>query len=247
MTIEDNSKFKPLPRHAIRGEINAHYAYTDDSGEVLLKRVPLSDADVETIIEKENDRWGLSDVGVKLIQRSPDEQAEFERTAAEQGLLVLPSVVDSSEESYRKFLEKAVTLDEYLQHAKREEADQVLETLFEDIIHAHRLGIVYGDRWPKNILVDPAMGPVNIDFDIRIEGPAKELELAQVLFYTLAFYPTGAVSLLGPILERLTLEYDLGIVKKLVMHKASIPDDRYKNVSATVEALFAGLITKGTL
>ena len=51
--------------------------------------------------------------------------------------------------------------------------------------HAPNRGLVYGDRWLKNVVVDRRGGVHHVDFDIEISGPfAREYEVAQH-FYSL--------------------------------------------------------------
>jgi|GEM_PF-2429846 len=66
-----------------------------------------------------------------------------------------------------------------------------IKELFEDVLKAHELGVVYGDRWPDNILIDPNLGVVHIDFDLKLGEFGKELELAQLILYTIALGTDG--------------------------------------------------------
>ncbi len=58
-----------------------------------------------------------------------------------------------------------------------------------DILHAHSIGVVYGDRWAKNIILheeteNQSQARISqIDFDLAISGPkSRELEITQFLY-----------------------------------------------------------------
>ncbi len=244
MSLEKKREFKPLPRYPIQGDLNAHYSYADESGDVYLLRVPRNNPKIKEIIRREIKQWGFNKAGGRITVRTPQEQLEFEKNAYLHGLRVLPTVSDETGESYKRLLANAVTFDEYLPGATDADAERTIKELFEDVGKAHQLGIVYGDRWPKNILVDPIRGVMNIDFDIELIGPAKELELAQLIFYTLASDPKRSARALKPILEHMLPEYEYGTVRNFVMRKARKSHKKYGDLTETAEELFRSLPEK---
>jgi tRNA A-37 threonylcarbamoyl transferase component Bud32 len=241
MSLEKKSEFKPLPRHVIEGDLNIHYSYTDEDGGVYSKRVSRDNPEMKKIIHRETRQWGFNREGGKILLRTEQEQREFEKKARDLGLRVLAIIPDSSGSFYRQFLEKATTLDEYLPSASGEDAERVLKEIFDDLSRAHQAGIVYGDRWPKNILVDPKLGVINIDFDLELQGPAKELELAQVIFYGLALDEKRSSAALKPILKNILHNYDYNLVKKFVTRKARKSQKKYGDLREAAQDLFEEL------
>jgi len=241
MSIESSENFKPVPRHSLGGELNTNFHYTDEQGKLYLRRVPGGTVDMAEAMREDAEKWGLQKVGVTLIPRSPQEQIDFETRAKEKGLRVLPLAVDGSGLVYRPLLERAVTLDEYLQNASIEQAAQVLKELFDDVLKAHQSDIVYGDRWPKNILVDPELGLVHIDFDVRSTGRAKEFELAQLIFYTFALYPKHAAEMLPPLLAHARDAYDFEIVREIAQERTRFGDKDYTDVASGLERFFTSV------
>src|SRR3989344_8714925 len=241
MSIESSENFKPVPRHSLGGELNTNFHYTDEQGKLYLRRVPGGTVNLAEAMREDAEKWGLQKVGVTLVPRSPQEQIDFEMAAKEKSLRVLPLTTDGSGTVYRPLLDRALTLDTYSENATVEEARRVLRELFEDALRAHQSDIVYGDRWPKNILVDPELGLVHIDFDFRAEGPAKEFELAQLIFYSFALYPKCAVDVLLPLLMDTRAVYDFEIVKKIALERTHFGDKNYADTAHALKHFFREL------
>lgn len=194
-------QWKEIDRPALIGELNENIFVTNESG-LFLKRVPKENKHILRSIENEYNFLGFTVNGGKFRRRSVLEQTELARKAAISGLRVLPPMYQEGEASYYKFLEKAVTLDEYLPLANQDDSSKTILQIFSDLKKAHSHGIVYGDRWSHNMLIVPEIGFINIDFDIEITGkPAIEFETAQAAYYTLSAGKDGVLPILSQILK----------------------------------------------
>lgn len=185
----------------LTGELNTNLLVKDASGRSLLKRIPKENPHILRSIEHEYHNIGFTDNGGRFRRRTPEEQVFFVRSAALKGLKVLPPTATEGEVSYLPYFHRAKTLDEFLPSATRDQAVFVTYQLFEDIWKAHNLGIIYGDRWSRNILVSPDFNITHIDFDIEISGPpAREFEVAQLAYYTLCGGREKVITALAQIL-----------------------------------------------
>lgn len=192
-----------LEKNPLVGELNINKLVASPSGLVLLKRTPKENKHILRSIAHEYNNIGFTNAGGKFRRRTPEEQAKFTEYAAIQGLRVVPPIIKDGNITYFRFLNQAKTLDNYLFEATEDETTQTVYQLFNDLWKAHnRSGIIYGDRWSKNILVDPHAGVMHIDFDIEISGrPAKELDIAQIAYYILCGGREKAIGLLTHILS----------------------------------------------
>jgi hypothetical protein len=193
-----------LGKSPLVGELNTNELMVDTSGLVLLKRVPKENTIILRSIAHEYHNIGFADAGGKFRRRTPEEQAKFAEYAALQGLRVVPPIMKDGKITYFPFLTQAKTLDKYLPEASDEETAQTIYQLFTDMRKAHNeKGVIYGDRWSKNILIDPNAGAMHIDFDIEISGhPAKEFDVAQLTYYILCDGREKTVSFLASMLSR---------------------------------------------
>ncbi|OGK31496.1 hypothetical protein A3F29_04075 [Candidatus Roizmanbacteria bacterium RIFCSPHIGHO2_12_FULL_33_9] len=178
--------YREVGRPAIEGELNINEFVKTQFGLVLLKRVPKDNPQIWDSISVEYGAIGFFEEGGSFKRRSFEEQLHLAEDAAFYQLRVLLPASVKNETIYYPFLADALTYDEYLANAAADESVEIVSQLFEDLRSAHTKGIVYGDRWPPNILVTQGEGVVNIDFDIELTGfPAVEFETAQAIFYTL--------------------------------------------------------------
>ncbi len=112
--------------------------------------------------------------------RSLDEQNQFTQRCNEREIIVA-GVEWLGEHAIVQHV-KGRVLSEYL---KGEQADlQVVENFLGTVLNAHQKGIVFGDRWTKNVIVTPDGQIVHVDFDIELEGDCRhEFEMAQAIYY----------------------------------------------------------------
>src|SRR6185503_18251563 len=101
--------------------------------------------------------------GGRFRLRSVTEQADFIAKARAAGVRT-PAVAATGEDWIVTAFEEGRTLAEELQDAGGPEI--VLRLLFQ-LASAHRAGIVFGDRWGANEIVDPAGHLHFIDFDVE--------------------------------------------------------------------------------
>lgn len=239
--IPARTDIKPLPRHTLEGAFSRHFAYQDADGKPLLRRRPLTDPAWQDRIKSNMDQWDFDKHGGTITVRSEEEIQTFVAEALQAGLRVVPVTSDGAGGSFAPYLENAVTLDTYLKSASDEDARRVVGELFDDIAKAHRAGIVYGDRWYNNILVDPERSVINIDFDFKLEGPGKELDLAQEIFFTVALDRNRTPSTLLPLLKNMREDHDLTLVRKFVETKERQSREKYGDLSEVFRVLFEQL------
>jgi len=192
------------------------------------------------------DQWDFDKHGGTITVRSEEDIRTFVAKALQAGLRVVPVTSDGTGGSFAPYLENAVTLDLYLKSASDEDARRVVGELFEDIARAHQAGIVYGDRWYHNILVDPALGVTNIDFDFKLEGPGKELDLAQVIYFTVALDRDRSPATLISILQNFRKDHDFALVKEFVDTKERRSQEKYGDLSKVFRNLFERLGTRSS-
>lgn len=166
----------------------------------LLWRFPKVNEAIMTSIKHEYNTIGFLQDGGTFRRRSPEEQTKFTQYCAQHGLRVVPPYIDGDDHIKNIYLEDAVTLDNYLLTADITQATHIAKELFTDMIKAHSLGTVYGDRWSENILIRPNGELIHIDFDLEIKGKhVREFEAAQAAYYVLA----GAKEKIIPVLSSL--------------------------------------------
>ncbi|KKS39961.1 MAG: hypothetical protein UV04_C0032G0013 [Candidatus Gottesmanbacteria bacterium GW2011_GWA2_42_16] len=171
----------------INGALNEHIPLLGERHENALLRVPHENTDLFRSIYFEYKFLGFIEVGGRFRKRNPSEQYEFTRKAAETGLRVLPPLDKKGTDLVYHFFPTAKTLDVFLSDSETKEANTVIYQLIEDLFSAHSKGVVYGDRWSRNILIVPEYGALHIDFDLEISGPyAREFEVAQLAYYALS-------------------------------------------------------------
>lgn len=181
-------KILEIDRPPLEGALNYNVlAETYPATTLGLVRHPKINKIIMDSIGEEYGGVGFTRYGGRFRRRNQMEQIAFARHAASQGLRVIcPTHVDSRGVPFYPFLENAMSWDNYLISCPEGAEFEHILNLYGDMRKAHSRGIVYGDRWYKNILVDPRSGVVHIDFDIEISGDmAKEFEVAQVTYYTL--------------------------------------------------------------
>ncbi len=239
--IPGRQDIKPLPRHTLEGAFSRHFAYQDGDGKPLLRRRPLPDPAWQERIKSNMDQWDFDKHGGTITVRSEEEIHSFVAKALQAGLRVLPVASDAAGGSLAPYLENAVTLEACLKSASDEDARRVVAELFDDISKAHQAGIVYGDRWYNNILVDPERGVVNIDFDFKLDGPGKELDLAQEIFFTIALDRNRTPNTLIPLLKNMREDHDFTLVKEFVETKERRSREKYGDLSGVFKDFFEQL------
>lgn len=162
---------------------------------------------------------GFSRLGGSFSIRQLSEVEEFMNSLFLKELYVSPPVVVGENFLLLPFIEGR-SLKEMLASGDT----SPIENLLKDIFNVHRNNVVYGDRWPKNIIVTPEGSIAHIDFDINISGPnTKELELALIFFSVIrdASNKGEAVQkLISSISPQELKMYDLRIVKDFVLNFA---------------------------
>lgn len=180
------SRSELLTVDELQGALNQNTLYREGE-DWRLRRIPTNRQGVLEQIEEEYAGIGFFRLGGQVRFRSSDQQAELSAFAQSHGLSVVKYEPTSvSPVLSCLLLPRSVRWDAFLKSGGST-VNKAVNWLFDDLCRAHRINLVYGDRWSLNILVQPAVGvPTHIDFDLEISGPhTKEFELSQVVYYTL--------------------------------------------------------------
>lgn len=190
-----------LQQAPLEGALNVSPFYAL-SNETVLGRIPKANPAILESLAYEYHSIGFTGHGGSFRRRSPKEQFAFVNRAASHGLRVLePGYINANDHIFFPFLSAAQTWDNALPALSDQDAGRLTYELFDDLRRAHSAGIVYGDRWSQNILVDPTFGILHIDFDLEISGKcAKDFEVAQAVYYTLCAGRERIIPLLKDIL-----------------------------------------------
>jgi hypothetical protein len=182
---------KELDIPPLGGGENRNYFVEYAAGVKALLRVSMGSEVNETLRDYYN-YTGFTSNDLGFVQkRTPQEQYEFSRDAAEQGLAVLQPIALEGGNVVYPFLGQTQTLMSYLQNGGKHQTT-MLPAIFSDMRKAHRLGFIYGDRNVENILIGD-QGFTHIDFDLAISGrTAREFEVAELALHILR-YGEGAV------------------------------------------------------
>lgn len=186
------SGYRPEPRHTLGGKLKNIFVWRAPDDTLVLREVQQEDTQADEVMAFNCAQWGYDPKEMSL--RSTEERVAFGEQAFKEGLRVLePTLLPDGSVQF-PYLEGAKIYSEFLRSGEQAEGEQRVHELFSDIEAAHTKGIVYGDRWPDNILIDPVRGVVHIDFDLKYGEDGKELEIAQLILYTLALGCTDTQS-----------------------------------------------------
>ncbi len=176
-----------IPTAQFIGQLNESVvSRSGPQGLAMLTRHSFPNRHIFDSISDEYHDIGFTQMGGRVRRRTPEEQYSFMRYCAQEGLRVIPPFEIHQSAIDLPFLEHARTLDVFMADADGASAEKVAHDLLLDMSKAHQKGVVYGDRWSKNMLVDPRFGPMHIDFDLEISGPASaDFDLAQMSYYIL--------------------------------------------------------------
>lgn len=176
--------YRPEPRHTLGGKFKNHYVWRTPDGTLVLREVRQERDQSDEVIAFNCAQWGYEPD--QMSTRSDEERIAFVRDAYDHGLRVLPPTILPDGSVEFPYLEGAAPLAPYLRSVEQAEGEEKIHELFSDAFKAHEKDVVYGDRWPENMLVDPERGIVHIDFDLKYGEDGKELEIAQLILYVLA-------------------------------------------------------------
>ena len=167
----------------LKGELNNNYVLRDSEGVLYIWRIPKENPAVLTAIQDELTHTGFLIGGGSYRFRSISEQVDFMNSASQAGLKTPPVLFTDGYGILTPFIQ-GVPYDVYLRQGDLAATARVLDNMYP----AHRMGIVFGDRWVKNTIVTPDEDIVEVDFDIALEGSyAKEFEITQTLYHMIHF------------------------------------------------------------
>lgn len=236
--------FIKIDREILKGELNINRFLQTPNNAIVLERFPRRNKPIMESIAHEYNEIGFTGQGGRFRRRTIEEQSHFTRLAASLGLHVLQSTNEGM--NYYPFIKNAQTLDNYLPLASPKNTAKVVYESFDDLRRAHDHDIIYGDRWPKNILILPNAQILHIDFDIALSGPcAKEFEVSQLTYYTLC---AGKEKVIPQLAEELHLgsnRHDFNLVDKFLQGHARhfANDEKYGGMENETKTLI-GLVHK---
>ena len=167
----------------LKGELNSNYVLTDSEGKLYVWRVPKENPTVLSAIGDELTHTGFLTNGGFYRFRSIPEQVNFMNSTSQSELKTLPVLFTDGHGILTSFVQ-GDPFDIYLRQGNLDATAKVLDNMH----GAHRMGIVFGDRWVKNTIVTPDEDIVEVDFDIALEGNyTREFEIAQTLYHMVHF------------------------------------------------------------
>ena len=167
----------------LKGELNNNYVLKDSEGKLYVWRVPKENPTVFSAIHEELTHAGFLTSGGSYRFRSIPEQVDFIKNTSRAGLKTLPTLFTDGYGMLTPFIQ-GVPFDVYLRQGNLDATVKVLDNMH----LAHRLDIIFGDRWVKNTIVTPDEDIVEMDFDIALQGSyAREFEIAQTLYHMTHF------------------------------------------------------------
>ncbi|KKU82732.1 MAG: hypothetical protein UY10_C0025G0006 [Microgenomates group bacterium GW2011_GWA2_47_8] len=224
----------------LKGELNTNYLLGENASQppTHLLRAPRRNDAIFESIDHEYNFIGFTGLGGRYRRRTPQEQSNFAVKAALSGLKVLPPIYGNGTDYTFAFLSEIETLDTFLSGANKGDAEEFIVDIFKDLRKAHAGGVIYGDRWSKNILRSGKYGLVHVDFDLELSGsPAVEFEVAQVTYYTLS---CGKEKII-PILAKLLLDspwFNFETIKQFLRgHAAHFNNTPYGGIISETETL----------
>lgn len=167
----------------LKGELNNNYILRDSEGKLYVWRIPKENPTVLSEIQDELTQTGFLTSGGSYRFRSIPEQIDFMNSTSQARLKTPPVLFTDGHGILIPFIQ-GIPFDVYLRQANLVATARVLDNMYS----AHRMGIVFGDRWVKNTIVTPDEDIVEVDFDIALEGSyVKEFEIAQTLYHMIHF------------------------------------------------------------
>lgn len=197
------------------GATNNTSLISDRQGNLYVRRTTKDN--ITPLLEstsREYQAIGFFDKGGSYRIRSMLEQFEFIKQCQECELQVVVPVSCDETRMYLPF----VVGEPYQAFisTKPESTAKIIRYYLESISQANSTGLVYGDRWGPNTIVDREEQLWHIDFDIQLAGsPAREFEIAQAIYYSLYFAKDKESALLEctNFIDSLYFAiYDLGLV-----------------------------------
>lgn len=166
------------------GATNHTILVSDNDGNLCVRRAvkdnitPLLES-----INREYQATGFFDWGGFYKIRSITKQVEFIEKCRERNLQVVAPIYFDKMTMYLPFIH-GEPYQTFISTKPESEAE-VIKAYLKSITDAHNQGIIYGDRWGPNTIVDRGGKLWHIDFDIHLYSPlAREFEIAQAVYYS---------------------------------------------------------------
>lgn len=188
-----------FPSHALRrtaelfsGGLNRSYVYGSDDGEILVLRVPREGQERQrtlAVLAEEYREIGALGRGIGVHVRTLPEQAAFIDRLGQLGIPTIGYLHVTSDSLLLYFIE-GVPLHKKLKGANGDEELDLVDKTLENLLLAHKKGVVFGDRWVTNTMVLPNREVMEWDYDIELIADPKTsttFELSQMLYHLVHF------------------------------------------------------------
>lgn len=244
MNSANHVRQAPLP-----GSFNRNEFLHEKDGTLWLRRETKGGAkDVLRNLQDEFAGYGWLDRGNTVRKRSVQEQVSLQTAARILGLLVLGGAKEDRGTMVIPYIDNAESIDQFLAKSNPQEAQKMIQALYDDLYIAHANNIIYGDRWSENILVKKGLHPqaIHIDFDLQYEGPdACALEVGRMTFYLLHAGREKVRTAISDALHNRRDSLNLSLVETIIRgHTRQFEKGRFSGAENEVDALFYELHKK---
>ena len=170
----------------LHGALNNNWIVKDEEEKKYVLRIQKESPLQIPLIRAEYEGIGYVKNGKEYRFRSIEEQASFTRRCIHNNIPTPKIRYFDNNVMLRDFVE-GIPLVEFL-HQK--DSSAMIKNHLSNIIHAHKKGIILGDRWGPNEIVTLQNTLTYIDFDIELTArDAKEFEISQILYHCIL--PSG--------------------------------------------------------
>lgn len=136
-------------------------------------------------IEREYKGIGYSVNGDEYSYRDIDEQIIFSNICLQKNIPVAKIIYHNDNYMITEFIEGREIPDIL---KSEQNISEIINKYLSSLVSAHNKGIVFGDRWGFNTIIDKEENIIHFDFDIKINTEdAKEFEISQAVYYSLLF------------------------------------------------------------
>ncbi|RJQ38053.1 hypothetical protein C4559_02410 [Candidatus Microgenomates bacterium] len=175
-----------------RGGLNENHVYSSEGGNKFVLRVPRGNEERQATVLAINEEYkgvGAENQGIEFRLRTLPEQAAFIDKLNGLNIPTIDYLHSSSDSLLMPFI-NGVPLNKFISKANVFDLGIVVDKTLDNILLAHKEGVVFGDRWVANTMVLPSLETLEMDFDIELIADFKTsatFELSQMLYHLVHF------------------------------------------------------------
>lgn len=182
LKIADKERFEI--KRDLGGMLNKNYLIHFNNEECVF-RILIDNLRHKESIEEEYKGIRYSVNGNEYNYRNIDEQIIFSSECLEKNIPVAKVIHHNDNYMITEFIEGREIPDIL---KSEQNISEVINKYSSSLVSAHNKGIVFGDRWGFNTIIDKKGDIVHFDFDIKLNAEdAKEFEISQAVYYSLLF------------------------------------------------------------